>query len=343
MKMTAKRGVAALGLSLLLVLTLANVANAAPPWQGVDDGTLQPYASMTRGQFVKMAVEAYNLPVPATAYATFADVAPDNEFYPYIEGAVAAGLIQGVSEGVFAPCSIITREQGAAIVARYLAKQLLTDVKTVYTETEAAAVLAAFADAGQVSSALVKEVAYSVERGILKGSNGQLAPSAPLSRLQGAAVLGRSSGAPLIAADVMAFLDRALDYVQTNGKAAALAEFMDKTGSFYLRSGELYIFAYDLGSDGMCLCLPPEPAKVGTSLWDLQDDEGKYFIREFYDIARATGSGWSTYRYLNPSQGNEVQDKTAYIMKVDNTWLMGAGVYGLQIRSAPPASDPAGE
>ena len=129
--------------------------------------------------------------------------------------------------------------------------------------------------------------------------------------------------------DVLAFVNKAKAYIDANGKEAAIKEFMNTSGDFYPNGGELYIFAYDLTKDGMCLCLPPTPEKVGTSLWDLKDDTGNYFIRDFYNIAKTKGSGWSVYRYYNPAENNAVQDKTSYILKIDDTWLIGAGAYGV--------------
>ena len=138
-----------------------------------------------------------------------------------------------------------------------------------------------------------------------------------------------AAGMGLTKADITAFVNKAKAYVDANGKVAALKEFMNTSGDFYPNGGELYIFAYDLGTQGINLCLPPSPAKVGTSLWDLKDDTGNYFIRAFDDIAKTKGSGWITYRYPNPAENNAVQDKTSYILKIDDTWFLGAGAYGV--------------
>ena len=69
--------------------------------QGYDDGTWRPYNDMPRRQFVKMAVTAFDIPTATPATPTFSDVSPSDEYYPYIEGAVAAGLIEGTGGGMF--------------------------------------------------------------------------------------------------------------------------------------------------------------------------------------------------------------------------------------------------
>jgi polar amino acid transport system substrate-binding protein len=125
--------------------------------------------------------------------------------------------------------------------------------------------------------------------------------------------------------EVKEFVDEALAYAQSHDKEAALQEFMDTTGRFYRNKGSLYIFAYSMKGDA--LCLPAQPEKVGENRWDLKDESGGYFVRAFVYVAQSTGSGWVCYRYPNPSHDMQVQDKTSYVAKVDDEWLLGAGTY----------------
>ena len=124
-------------------------------------------------------------------------------------------------------------------------------------------------------------------------------------------------------ADVKAFVDEARAYALQVGKEKAIAAFMDTGGRFY--SDGLYIFAYD--RHGVVLCLPAEPSKLGDDRWDAQDPAGAYFVRELIRMARDHGKGWVDYLYVNPEQGDELQRKTSYVRRVDDTWYIGAGTY----------------
>ena len=159
---------------------------------GYPEGLWWPYLDMPRRQFVKMAVLAYGITPKYPATPTFVDVPATHEFYGYIEAAVSAGLIKGVGNDRFDPDGLITREQAAAIIARHKAGQEGVDLPSRYSATGAAAVLSPFTDAAAVSPALRSEIAYAVERDILRGDAGLLAPQGTLIRIQGAALLVRS-------------------------------------------------------------------------------------------------------------------------------------------------------
>lgn len=160
--------------------------------QGYPDGSWKPYATMTRAQFVKMAVAAFGITLLSPVTPTFADVPTYDPYYSYVEGAVAAGLIKGTGGNTFSPHAPVTREQAAAVIARHKAQQEGVDLAGRDSEAGAAALLAPFTDAAEVSAALRSEIAYAVESGILRGNAGLLAPQSTLIRIQGAALLARS-------------------------------------------------------------------------------------------------------------------------------------------------------
>jgi len=139
----------------------------------------------------------------------------------------------------------------------------------------------------------------------------------------GSGTYGPAAVRPPGKGEVVAFVGQALKYGREHGKKQAIAEFMKTSGPFF-RAG-LYVFAYDM--KGNTLCLPAEPQKVGQNRWDLRDPQGVYIVRDFVQIARGSGEGWVSYQYANPSQGYQVQQKISYVRKVDGTWLIGAGTY----------------
>ena len=126
---------------------------------------------------------------------------------------------------------------------------------------------------------------------------------------------------PTTTEELVAFVESAVLFAQDNGRETAIMEFMDTAGSFV--AGESYIFAHDF--NGTALVLPYLPSEVGTNRLDLQDAEGVYISREMRSIA-LNGSGFCHYVYRNPVT-NRTEPKVSYIMKVDDTWWLGSGIY----------------
>ncbi len=139
----------------------------------------------------------------------------------------------------------------------------------------------------------------------------------------GSGTYGAAAIEPPSKAEVKAFVDKAYSYVKKVGKKKAFAAFMDRDGAWF--RGESYIFADRF--DGTVLCFPTEPDKVGKNLWDRRDPAGKYPIRMMSHVARQHRSGWVTYEYLNPAQGNMMQQKYSYVRRAGDDWFLGSGTY----------------
>lgn len=162
----------------------------------------------------------------------------------------------------------------------------------------------------------------------LAGACGSSGDTASPSRSPSAAA---TSGA-VSKDDVVAFVNKAVAYAGENGKAAALAAFNDPHGEFQV--GELYIFAYDFSGKNLAHY---DQSLVGEDLIDLKDPNGKPIIREFVRIAQS-GSGWLSYVWANPADDDRPEPKIAYITKVDDDWLLGAGTYGPAAQQTPSVS-----
>jgi inhibitor of cysteine peptidase len=159
---------------------------------GYPDGSWRPWLSVTRGQFAKMAVTAFGVAPVFPETATFSDVPSTNHFFPYVEGAYMAGLMQGVGGGAFNVASPVGREQAFAVVARKVAADHAYDLEAMTAE-EIGSVLQSFADESLVSAGLRAEVAFAVKQGLVKGdAAGYLNPQAPMSRIAAATVLVRA-------------------------------------------------------------------------------------------------------------------------------------------------------
>ena len=121
---------------------------------------------------------------------------------------------------------------------------------------------------------------------------------------------------------LVAFVESAVAYAHANSKEKALAEFSDPNGSFV--RGELYIYAYDFNN--VALAHPVNPEKIGVSRMDELDAFGNPYTRQFIDAAK-NGSGFVRFYYINPAHNRTVESKLGYVMKVDEDWWLGSGVY----------------
>lgn len=121
--------------------------------------------------------------------------------------------------------------------------------------------------------------------------------------------------------DAKSMVKNAAAFVKYQGKGKALAEISKPKGMF--DKGELYVFAYDL--QGVMVAHPKNPALIGKNLIDVPDSDGKLFRRDIVEKAKAKGSGWVDYTYLNP-ETNEIEHKTTYLLKAGDM-ILCCGVY----------------
>jgi cytochrome c len=136
---------------------------------------------------------------------------------------------------------------------------------------------------------------------------------------------------PVSREELVAFVRRAASYAKTEGKSKALAEFDQKNGSFF--EDQFYIYAYDF--NGTTIAHPVNPEKIGVNRLNEKDAEGNLFITDLRQAAY-NGTGFTTYTYINPVHNNTVEKKLGYVMKVDDSWWLGSGIYiGPAQTSAP--------
>lgn len=134
----------------------------------------------TRGDFVQHVVKALELPLGNGSTLTFKDV--DKQLAPYVEAAVAAGLVHGRSTAVFEPNGTLTREQAFVISAR-AAK---TD------QTFPMTVLDRFKDKKDFGAALRPEMVKSIGLGLMKGySDGTAKPKQAVMKNEMRAIVNR--------------------------------------------------------------------------------------------------------------------------------------------------------
>ncbi len=114
---------------------------------------------------------------------------------------------------------------------------------------------------------------------------------------------------------------KAVEYVKANGKEKAFSEFTDTKGKFVDR--DLYIFAVDF--NGVTLAHGGNGKLVGKDMLGLKDADGKFFIKEFIELAKAKGNGWVDYKWVNPVT-KAIEKKSTYVYKIDD-YFLGCGIY----------------
>jgi len=122
--------------------------------------------------------------------------------------------------------------------------------------------------------------------------------------------------------ELIAFVNKARDFVLEQGQYKALEVFNDPKGKFV--RGDLYIVAYDF--NGTRLAHPFEPEKIGENALKVTDVNGIELLRNLRDAAER-GSGFSYYVWPNPAHSNTEELKLTYALKVNEGLWLAAGVY----------------
>ncbi|SNS28193.1 MULTISPECIES: cache domain-containing protein [unclassified Azospirillum] len=135
-------------------------------------------------------------------------------------------------------------------------------------------------------------------------------------------------GASALAADgnatrdeAVAMVQRAAKHLASAGKEKAFADFSTKGGPFSDR--DLYVVVYDL--TGKCLAHGANEKLIGKDLIDAEDIDGKLYIKERVEMAKANKSFWQDYKFTNPTS-KKVEPKEMYC-QVESNLAVCAGVY----------------
>ena len=144
--------------------------------------------------------------------------------------------------------------------------------------------------------------------------------------LLAALVAGAVFAAPAVAAnasrdEAVSMVKRGVAAVKAMGADKAYAEFSAPGGKWVDR--DLYLIVFRL--DGTSLAHGANPKQIGLNLIDRKDIDGKEFIRERMDLARAKPAFWQDYKFLNPVS-KKIEAKTSYCERLDDT-VICAGVY----------------
>lgn len=145
----------------------------------------------------------------------------------------------------------------------------------------------------------------------------------PAAMLAGWAVLGVSAfGAEWATKDeAQAMVNKAIGFIKEHGPDQAYAEISNRSGRFVDR--DLYIVVYQL--DGTVLAHGGNGKLVGMNLSDVQDVDGKYFVKERIELAHKEPTFWQDYKFVNPVT-KRIEPKQMYCERLDQVVVCG-GIY----------------
>ncbi len=121
--------------------------------------------------------------------------------------------------------------------------------------------------------------------------------------------------------EAQAMLAKAVEFYKANGQAKAFAAFDDTKGKFVDR--DLYIYVSDMNAK--ILSHGANHALIGKTIIDLKDSDGKLFMKELVDKAKASPSGSIDYKWTNPTS-KKVEAKTVFYQKVGDV-ILACGAY----------------
>ncbi|MBU7006034.1 S-layer homology domain-containing protein [Phosphitispora fastidiosa] len=164
---------------------------------GTGDGIYSPDMRLTRGQFMVLLMNAYQIePAGGSADSAenddntgnnedtgnFADAG--NTYYTnYLAAAKSLGIANGVGNNMFAPNKEITRQE--MFVLLYNALQLIDELPAATSDKQ----LATFNDADLVAAWATEAMSALVKGGIISGSDNMLSPAETTTRAQMAQAL----------------------------------------------------------------------------------------------------------------------------------------------------------
>lgn len=148
---------------------------------GDGSGSFRPSDSITREEFVKIVVEAFEID-KSKAKQHFDDVPEDAWYCGYIISALNKNIISGIGDNMFGTGKSITRQDAAVIISR------VVDSLNITLDREKT--LVDFTDYGEVSEYAAASVDFLARSGILNGfDDGTFRPFERLTRAEASKII----------------------------------------------------------------------------------------------------------------------------------------------------------
>lgn len=120
--------------------------------------------------------------------------------------------------------------------------------------------------------------------------------------------------------EAKAMLAKAIGHIKAVGAEKAVADFMVKPGPWVDR--DLYLSVYDMTGKTVAHI---NPRMVGKDNMNLQDANGKYHVKERFEIVKAKGKGQQEFAFLNPMT-KQIENKVMFFEKVGDL-VVACGAY----------------
>ena len=152
---------------------------------GISQTHFGPALNMNRASFVTLLGRLEGVE-KTSAETRFTDVPADSFYSGYVAWAVEKGITNGLTENLFGPAESINRAQMVTFLYRYAVSEGM-DV----TVADPDALLAQFPDGETLPDWAKAPFAWAIDRGVINGMDGKLAPGSLTNRAQVAVMLYR--------------------------------------------------------------------------------------------------------------------------------------------------------
>lgn len=139
--------------------------------------------------------------------------------------------------------------------------------------------------------------------------------------LLGASALAHAAEGGATAEQATAMVKKGVAFIKAQGPDKGYAEITSKTGQF--RFEDLYLTVYSL--EGAVLAHGANEKMVGRNLIEMKDIDGKPFVKERVELAKAKANFWQDYKFTNP-ESKKIEPKTMYCERLEQTVVCG-GIY----------------
>ena len=157
-------------------------------FRGTEDNLFSPDDTMTRCMFVTVLGRMAGVDVSQYTKSPFTDLIPGEYYVGYVAWAAEKGIVTGTTETTFEPDAPVTREQAAALIARYL-DYLQAELPQKENAPQ-------FADTAQMEEYALKHIEHMRTTGLMAGDpDGYFRPKDALIRSEAAALMLRTAKA----------------------------------------------------------------------------------------------------------------------------------------------------
>ena len=137
----------------------------------------------------------------------------------------------------------------------------------------------------------------------------------------GLATMSRAAEKRGSAKEAEQLVKQGMEMFKAKGRDAGVSE-INREGSRFV-DRDLYLVVID--TEGNTLAHGSNKKLIGKNMLELRDPDGKFFIKEFIELAKSKETGWVDYKITDPITKN-IERKSSYVAKYENL-IVGCGIY----------------